>query len=37
MRRAARHDRAPEVKGPKIQFTERKEKDSVFMKGFAAS
>lgn len=30
MRRAARHDRAPEVKGPtKIQFTERKEKDGV--------
>lgn len=34
MRRAARHDRAPEVKGPtKLQFTERKEKDGVFMKG----
>lgn len=34
MQRAARHDRAPEVKGPiKIEFTERKEKHGVFMKG----
>lgn len=34
MRKAARHDRSPEEKGPtKIQFTERKEKDAVFMKG----